>query len=339
MTLPTGAKRRGTTLVAVMAAVWVLVGLAAFRDEGTPVYRLLQWLRPPATELWPTAATVPVVPPVSPAIGLVSAATETQTLRAMLDGLVYDLDQVRQGAIAVPPLFITHFPQDMKDKTEGQSRKDLFVEVMLPLILFANDQILLQRERMLDILARIDAGQVIEDSDTAWLQALADRHKTSPENIRELKSRVDAIPPSLVLAQAATESAWGTSRFARVGNAMFGQWTWNKEEGILPLNRDANKTHFIKAYATLFASVTDYMRNLNSHKAYTLLRKIRMDARTTGSTASGAALAAGLDKYSEKGMDYVHGLRDLIDRNGYQYFDSNARLGRTVTEREIAASH
>lgn len=137
--------------------------------------------------------------------------------------------------------------------------------------------------------------------------------------------RVDIIPPSLALAQAAKESGWGTSRFARNGNALFGQWTWDEDQGMEPKDRPEGTDHLVREFDTLLDSVEAYMLNLNRHRAYRELRSLRAGMRKRGEPIDGISLAGGLESYSELGMEYVERIRSMIDLNQLLALD-NAEL-------------
>ncbi len=159
------------------------------------------------------------------------------------------------------------------------------------------------------------------------LDALLEAYRVRDGNIEDLISRVDAVPPSLVLAQAAEESGWGTSRFADLGNALFGQWTYGA--GIAPLQRRKEKGQYsIAAFDSPLDSIRAYLQNINSHPAYQELRKVRAAARANGGIASGYDLARTLTKYSERGEDYVHSLHAIMRVNKLAPTDS-AYLART----------
>jgi Bax protein len=136
-----------------------------------------------------------------------------------------------------------------------------------------------------------------------------------------LRERVDAVPPSLALAQAAIESGWGGSRFAQSGNALFGQWTW-KGQGIVPSRRNAGASHKIKSFGHLMEAVWGYVNNLNSHRAYRGLRERRLALSAAGRRLSGAELAGALAQYSERGDAYIGDLLSIIRQNGLEAFDS-----------------
>jgi Bax protein len=138
---------------------------------------------------------------------------------------------------------------------------------------------------------------------------------------QELLARVNAIPVSLALAQAANESAWGTSRFAREANNFYGQWCFQKGCGLVPARRDKNKTHEVAAFKSPKESVERYIHNLNSHNAYKTLRKIRNRLRTENKLITGIELAEGLLHYSERGKEYIKELQSMIKFNKLTRFD------------------
>ncbi|MDZ7711676.1 MAG: glucosaminidase domain-containing protein [Rhodovibrio sp.] len=157
------------------------------------------------------------------------------------------------------------------------------------------------------------------------LERLADKYQVAPGNLAKLKRRVDVVPPALVLAQAAIETGWGTSRFAQQGNAIFGQHTRDPEDpGMVP--RELEDPSFrVRAFETVTGAVEAYLRNLNTHPAYAGLRARRAEARARGEYPDGADLAGGLVDYSARGQDYVEDIRLTIRANDLQAF-AEARL-------------
>lgn len=238
----------------------------------------------------------------------------------------YDLEKVRAGTGLVPQLFLASMPRDLSDVQETQNRKNLFFQTMLPLILQANEEILDSRLRLRALMNREKYGQYIHAADRLWLYVMAERYKVKRGDHVTLLERIDIIAPSLALAQAVEESGWGSSRFAREGNVIFGQWTYDPSaKGIVPTARDAGKKHKIKAFDTMLDSVRAYMWNLNTHRAYVSLRKVRKRLRHTIGRLDGSKMAQGLMKYSERGSEYVEGLRSIISVNKLERFD-RARL-------------
>lgn len=226
---------------------------------------------------------------------------------------------------AVARFGLRRIPADWPGIKDSDHRKTLFIASVLPLVLSANDAILEDRKRLLQLRQK-KAG--FSASEKKWLSGLARRYRTEADDLDRLLIRVDTIPPSLALAQAAIESGWGTSRFARQGNALFGQWTWAKDAGMKPKRmRDGLGEYAIKRYDSLYASVADYMRNLNTQKAYAGFRRQRASLRAQGKWPNGAAIAATLRRYSEEGETYVRKLTTLIRTNRLALLDG-ARLAR-----------
>lgn len=235
--------------------------------------------------------------------------------------LGYNLDSIRSGSQQVPRLFLASMPNDLGKLAEVSRKKSLFFKTVLPLILQVNHEITEDRARLWDLQARITKGEKLGPVDRLWLIVMGERYKTKHSDIGELLKRVDIIPVSLALAQAAEESGWGTSRFVREGNAMFGQWTTAKGEGLVPENRDPDKTHKVKAFPSLLASARAYARNLNTHRAYRQLRTLRQQLRQKGQPIRGQQLVETLTSYSERGEDYVKGLRAIITVNKLKRLD------------------
>ncbi len=226
-----------------------------------------------------------------------------------------DLDDVRDGQADVPRQFLDTLPSDLQSLPPSDERKASFVKVLLPLLLKANEQIREDRARLLALASDLGTGSVdLGDADRAWLEELADRYSTTVTNIGELKRRVDVVPPSLAIAQAAEETGWGQARSAHTRNALFGEMTVA-----------ANGRVQVRAFDGLDHAVQAYVANLNSHRAYASLRSLRADLRRQSREPSGYTLAAGLHRYSERGQDYVRTIRGLIKSNGLDDFDQ-ARL-------------
>lgn len=243
-------------------------------------------------------------------------------LRIGYEKLDYSLDGIAQTSQQVPALFLQHLPHDLKEITASDERKALFLQTLLPLVLKINQELKEDRTRIHALIHRRSLGLAMTTPDLIWLQSQFSRYKVSFQDYNTLLTRLDQIPPSLALAQAAEESGWGTSRFARLGNALFGQWTFNpKDKGIVPRGRAKGKTHRIKAYDNIEGSLRDYALNLNTHRAYSALRQKRADLRKKRLPLSGHTLAATLDKYSERGTAYITSLHGLMEANNLALFD------------------
>ncbi len=228
------------------------------------------------------------------------------------------------------------------DQAPVAVKKELFYRAAVPLILFANELVMRDRVRLQSLADRHGKSEGLGAEDTEWLRSLAARYRlikleeSSPTDamvyamMDELLVRVDVIPPSLALGQAAYESGYGTSRFALKGNAFFGQWTWGGK-GMRPLRPRKSKGDYkIATYDWPLDSVRGYMRNLNTQRAYAELRKIRAELRRKGEKLSGPLLADGLTRYSEQGQTYVKTLKGMIKTNGLDIAD-RARLREEPT--------
>jgi Bax protein len=246
-------------------------------------------------------------------------------LAESFDRMGYHLDRVREQGTPVPRVFLAEMPRDLHAVPEVSLKKTVFFQTMLPLILQENERILADRHRLIRLKAELALGGRLAARDRLWLAVLSERYKVKDENLATLLRRVDVIPPSLAMAQAAEESGWGTSRFAQAGNAIYGQWTTADGEGLIPEERPEGMDHKVRAFDNLEQSVAAYMRNLNTHRAYRTLRHERGQLRLSGAALDGLALAPSLTKYSERGGEYVDSVRTIIDVNGLRALD-DARL-------------
>ncbi len=242
----------------------------------------------------------------------------------------YNLDAVRRGQVAVPRVLHASLPHDLSQIQHPQDRKAVFLRYMLPYILEANNRVRAQRECMLTLREKSEKGQHLTTDESLWLKALSEEYRVKLGDFTALSARVDTtVPASLALAQAAIESGWGTSRFAQEGNAPFGQWTSKNNAGMVPLKREDGMTHKVRSFESLRKSVDSYLRNLNTHRAYRALRKVRSAARTIDTPTDSLKLAETLLSYSEKGSGYVTLLRRIIEGNDLRSLD-DARLSNAV---------
>ncbi len=202
------------------------------------------------------------------------------------------------------------------------NKKQLFFRGLAPLILRANELIMKDRNRLETIRTSFQKDNTISETDKIWVIKLAKLYKVNTDEDQitealfdELWNRVDIIPPSLALGQSATESGWGTSRFAAAGNAMYGQWSWG-ENAMKPENQRTHLGNYgVAAFKSLQESVSAYMLNLNTHNAYAELRSIRANLRSNGKKITGNALADGLTRYSEHGESYVESIKSMMEYN------------------------
>jgi Bax protein len=253
-----------------------------------------------------------------------AAPPDVRSVDAMMErfgAYAFDLADVRKGAGEVPRLYLAALPLDMHKVAEPDRRKEAFLTAMLPLVLKANEAIAQDRAALQGVAERVRFGVPLAAGEESWLAALAERHGAEPDDLAELKLRVDIVPPSLALAQAAEESGWGTSRPARKANALFGQMSFDEGAGAKPRRGE------LRAFDDLHGSVAAYMHNLNTHAAYKEFRRQRAALRARGLQPDGERLAGALKRYSERGEDYIETLRLIIRGNGLDEFD-RARLSR-----------
>ncbi|ALP52416.1 hypothetical protein Tel_04250 [Candidatus Tenderia electrophaga] len=241
----------------------------------------------------------------------VSSASE---LEAAFDRLGYHWPP--QGK--VPPVEVSTLPADLGKIQDVDRKKSLFFRALLPIVLAENEKL---RELRGQVVELLDTGvRHLDDSQRAWLQAIAHQYKIK-HDIKSARAqhlllrRVDVVPPALVLAQAANESAWGTSRFSRLGNNLFGQWTYREAEGIVPLGRPEGASYAVRSFPSIDASVRAYLRNLNTNPAYQSLRVMRAQMRDAGGALDAVALATGLEAYSARGQAYIDELQLMMRGN------------------------
>ncbi len=247
--------------------------------------------------------------------------------------LGYDLAAVIRGQGEVPRVRLVSLPRGLGRIRETAERKSVFFKTVLPLVLQVNEKILIDRKRLKQIDAEMKIGKKVAAVDHLWLAMMARRYGTRRGDVAALLLRHDIVPPSLALAQAATESAWGTSRFVKEGNAMFGQWTFSSsEKGLVPNARLEGQTHRVRAFDSLYDSVRSYIMNLNKHRAYKAFRATRAAMRRKGQTLSGARLAGALSRYSERGAAYVAELQAIIAGNNLELLDGARLRGAPETK-------
>ncbi len=237
------------------------------------------------------------------------------TIDQLFKDTKYNLKDVRKKKL-VKPVSLSLLPGEMKMIESTKRRKDLFIQIILPLVIKENNYIRLDRRKLFSILNKSNNTQ----KEKKWLQNKFKQYGVSNKDVSTLKVRMDEIPTSLAIAQAAKETGWGTSRFAQEGNALFGQWTWTGE-GIKPAGADDNETHKVMKFKVLQASVRAYQRNLNTHKSYRTFRKVRAELRDQKKPLNSLLLSKYLDKYAETGDEYVKILQQIIKQNQLTDFD------------------
>ena len=247
---------------------------------------------------------------------------DTQVTLNIFENLKYDLKGIRLGQ-EVKPVYLSKLPKDLKKIKSTQKKKDTFIKIVMPLILDENSKILDDRKKLFKILGK----QSNTRGEKVWLKRRFKDYQIEKEDIAELKLRMDVIPTSLAIAQAAKESGWGTSRFALEGNAMFGQWTWGKD-GIEPKDKKTNQDHKILKFPMLRSSVKAYMTNLNTHRGYKQFRDVRAELRRKNKKMSGLELVNYLHNYAQTGSEYVKVLEKIIKQNELTDFDNSILMNR-----------
>ncbi len=259
----------------------------------------------------------------------VTLANLTGKLWELFRQIGYEIDGVRTHG-EVPRLFLASLPSDLRELAGVSKRKITFIKSTLPLILHVNELILQDRARLKSIHKRVTQSAEISADNKAWLEEIAELYGADRPDPEALLRRVDIIPPSLAIAQAAEESGWGTSRFAREGNALFGQRAYRAhEKGIVPHDRGEGEAFKVRAYDHLIDGVKAYVHNLNSHFAYKDFRAARAAMRAETDVVDGYHLAGALQRYSERGADYISTIRLIMRANTLTVFD-RARLGNSV---------
>jgi Bax protein len=208
---------------------------------------------------------------------------------------------------------------DLTAINQPLERVQLFIEIMKPLVEQKNELLISTRDRLLLIKNEVDQKHELGFVDREQLNRLREDFSVSVEDypsdkqaVDVLLSRVDIIPPAMVIAQAAIESGWGTSLFAQEGNNLFGEWCFKKGCGIVPTRRAASATHEVRKFDSIEDSINSYYRNINTNNAYRSLRDLRTKIRSNKDAFTGHALVAGLGKYCGRGEIYITEVRSMI---------------------------
>tara|TARA_Y100000590_G_scaffold220592_1_gene249633 strand:+ start:1066 stop:2199 length:1134 start_codon:yes stop_codon:yes gene_type:complete len=236
----------------------------------------------------------------------------------------YNLKDVRKTKL-VKPVKLSLLPNEMKMIESTQKRKNLFIQIILPLIIEENNRIKLNRKKLFSILNKNHNS----NAEKKWLNEKFKQYGVLNKDLSTLKVRMDTVPVSLAIAQAAKETGWGTSRFALEGNALFGQWTWSGE-GIKPAEADHNATHKVMKFKILKSSIRAYQRNLNTHSGYKEFRIARAALRDNGRNLDGLILATYLNKYAATGTEYVKIIKQIIQQNNLTDFDDVKLLPSSI---------
>jgi len=260
----------------------------------------------------------------------VTLAHSTGKLWDLFRDIGYDIKGVRVHG-EVPRLFLETLPEDLRHQPRAELRKTTFIKSTLPLILYVNELIMQDRARVILLRDQAAEGRMPGERDRAWLEETAERYGAKSADPATLLVHVDIIPPSLAIAQSAEESGWGTSRFAREGNSLFGQRAYTAhKKGIVPKKRPDGTTFRVRAFDHLIDGVKSYAHNLNSHSAYRDFRNERAKMRAKTGEIDGYRLAGALLRYSERGADYIKTLRVIMRVNTLRAFD-DAKLGRSIS--------
>ena len=255
---------------------------------------------------------------------------KTETVLNLFKDVEYDLGQVRSKKL-VKPIYFTQFPRDLDELQSTKLKKETFIKIVLPLIVAENERIIADREKLLVLSNK----KFTTDLEKQWIRQKLLEYKVKKGNLKELLVRMDIIPTSIALAQAAKESGWGTSRFALEGNAIFGQWTWSGQ-GIAPLDRESNKNHKILKFPILRASVKAYQNNLNTHKSYSKFRQKRNILREKKKKIAGLELTETLNNYAQTGSEYTKILNQIIRQNRLTDFEP-VKLVNSVKKIELSS--
>ena len=245
---------------------------------------------------------------------------DASTIKQLFDDTNYTLNDVRETKL-VKPVALTLLPNEIKMIENTKERKEFFIQIILPLILQENNNIKIDRKRLFSIINKNNNTRL----EKKWLEKKYKQYGVVSKDLSLLKIRMDEIPVSLAIAQAAKETGWGTSRFAQEGNALFGQWTWSGE-GLKPKEADESKGHKVMKFNVLQASVRAYQRNLNTHKSYKNFRLARAELRDRNKPLDSLILSKFLDNYAETGEKYVEVLQKIIKQNNLKDFDDSKLL-------------
>tara|TARA_B100000941_G_C28492662_1_gene548907 strand:+ start:66 stop:1223 length:1158 start_codon:yes stop_codon:yes gene_type:complete len=237
------------------------------------------------------------------------------TIEQLFKDTDYSLNEVRKSK-KVKPIRLSLLPNEIKQIESSKKRKSLFIQIILPLILEENNLILLDRKKLFSILNKNKNSK----KEINWLNRKFKQYGVLNKDIPTLKVRMDIVPVSLAIAQAAKETGWGTSRFALEGNALFGQWTWSGD-GIKPAGAESDTKHKVMKFKVLKASVRAYQRNLNTHSSYKNFRQLRAQLRDDSEKLDSLLLAEQLDNYAETGKEYTKILKQIINQNSLKDFD------------------
>ena len=329
-------QRIALTLIAM--SVTALFGTALAFPAELASEPAIRWVPLPRVA---SASSQEMLSPITPAVDAPVAAKQIEStnvdgLRDNFSAASFDIDSVRRGGQRVPRVFAATLPRDFKSVSEVDKLKQTFFQMVLPLTLKINEEILADRHQLRLIEKQTSAGRRLSHEQQAWLTELASRYDASPTDLPELLHRVDVISPALAVAQSAEESGWGRSRFAIEGNALFGQKTWNKGLGIVPRKRtDRDGSYEVRAFPTLLDSVRSYANNLNGHPAYNGFRARRAEMRALRGELDPYSLTETLIAYSERRENYVQTIQDIIRVNSLEELEGARLQGPPIETTQV----
>ncbi len=231
---------------------------------------------------------------------------------------------------------------DFRNIQSGKQRKAAFISFMLPVVTAEIDYIDSVRDKALELLNKRDKSQRIDKSDRIWLSKMCEQYLSnqdcSIDQIRseQVSNHIDSLPASLVIAQAALESGWGTSRFSVEANNYFGQWCYTSGCGLVPINRGYGEQHEVKKFEHVSSAVASYFRNINRHQSYIRLREIRANLRRDNKHITASSLANGLVNYSAQRFDYVEKLKAIIRTNNLSKVDEKPFINLASVDKLLA---
>ncbi len=306
--------KRTAFTVSAFAAAFLYSAVAGFSVDQ-PARPALDWVALPQVDFTPARRQFADIDD-----DMVKVAS-ADILHDVLDENGYALRQIRRGDSRVPRLLVESLPDDFDEQMVVEARKRTFIRTVLPLILKANEEVRLERRRLIDLEEYILSGRELSDDDQNWLNRLAEKYDAAPGDFVDLLRRVDTVSPTLALAQAIEESGWGRSRFARDGNALYGQRAWSAGAGFVPEERPDGERFEVRAFDSLLDSVRSYVVNLNRHYAYDDYRVARARMRAHDTQLNAHELAQTLVSYSERREAYVDALLGLIRTNRLDDFE------------------
>ena len=233
------------------------------------------------------------------------------------------------GAVGVKTETLDKSQKVVKNHSVLSGKKHDFITTLLPHIQTENRRLTALRNKITGMFSKLESGVALTTSEQQQISKLANKYRVKGNPLvnitarEEMLRKIDIVPLSLALAQAANESAWGRSRFAQEANNLFGIWTYDQDKGLKPNKREEGKAHLVRIFDDFSESVRYYMYTLNSHPAYKELREIRQQLRASDQIIDGHRLAAGLEKYSAKGQGYIVLIQDLIKQNEWVLLDTD----------------